>query len=1117
MKFASWLRKQFNRVRIVLGLLSIALRDREGSWLRLKKAYGVYRTQGWHGLRAALKNYSQRHYPAAEVPNQSAINTAVNRASDHEGRLAVQYFSQLFAQANGDKSSYVPFAEHEPVKTDVKVIAFYLPQYHPIPENDLWWGRGFTEWNNVSKAVPQFIGHYQPHLPGELGFYDLRVLDVQKRQMELARNYGIEGFCYHHYWFGGKKLLDYPVQQVLDHPELDLPFCLCWANENWTRRWDGLDNEVLIAQQHSPEDDLAFIKDIEPALRDSRYIRVNGRPLLVVYRVSLLPDAVATAKRWREYCINCGIGELYLVAAQCFEVTDPRKYGFDALVEFPPHHLAVGAPTINHDLQIINPGYQGGVVDYSYVVGKARQVKKPAFTLFRGVFPSWDNEARKPGRGYTFANSTPSLYRKWLVDSIHYAHKYNNEGEKLVFVNAWNEWGEGAHLEPDRKHGYAYLEATRRAVAGNADEKNTGKIIVVSHDAHPHGAQFLALGIVRAFKRDLHLEVEVVLLDGGRLTKDFAALAPVHDLSDSRNDSSTLTNLAKTLAQRGFTKAIVNTTASGGVVPVFWEAGIESVCLVHELPGVIQSHHLENHAAQISEYAKAVVFPAQIVADGFAEFAAVDGAQQFIRPQGLYRRNKWRHEKSFARAKLRKQLGLNADTRIVLTVGYADHRKGVDLFVECALNILAKRGDIDFIWVGHWGQGMQREIEAILQKNQYKNRIHFVGFNAETALFHAASDVYALTSREDPFPNVVLESFDAGVPVVAFAGTGGATHLVGEVGGLVVPTLDVAKFADAICQLIDSTELTIGLGEAAQNHVDEHFAFRPYLFELCGMLGFDLPKVSVVVPNYNYAQYIEERLASICHQSIPIFELIILDDASTDQSVSSISNWLSSTHTEAKVVINKTNSGSVFAQWQKGILLATGDYIWIAEADDLSDPDFLETVLPPLLSGDVVLSYCDSQQINTHGVVQARNYQEYLRVVSQERWKKTYIENGVEECKSVLAIMNTIPNVSAVLFKREVISAVFRQHSEEIARFKKAGDWVVYIRTLLHGKIAFSPRTANRHRRHEGSVIGGSGQQLLLNEIAEVQQLVASNYLITENVKLQAIEYLGSLKKAFSQ
>ena len=208
----------------------------------------------------------------------------------------------------------------------VQAIAFYLPQYHPIPENDAWWGKGFTEWTNVTRARPLFPGHYQPHRPADLGFYDLRLPEVRKRQAELARHYGISAFCYHHYWFQGRKLLERPFQEVLASGRPDFPFCLCWANEHWSRSWDGNQGTVLVAQQHSAADDRRFIEDLLPALRDQRYFRVSGKAVLLVYQASLFPDASNTAEIWREACAHSGVGELFLVSAEFSERRSPAAW-----------------------------------------------------------------------------------------------------------------------------------------------------------------------------------------------------------------------------------------------------------------------------------------------------------------------------------------------------------------------------------------------------------------------------------------------------------------------------------------------------------------------------------------------------------------------------------------------------------------------------------------------------------------------------------------------------------------------------------------------------------------------------------------------------------------------
>jgi lipopolysaccharide biosynthesis protein len=376
-------------------------------------------------------------------------------------------YRELFEHARHARSgvgpAYVARAERCLDANDlaIKAVAFYLPQFHRIPENDSWWGPGFTEWTNVSKALPQFLGHYQPRLPGDLGFYDLRVPDVLREQVAMARQYGLYGFCFHYYWFAGHRLLERPLQQFLADRSLKLRFCLCWANENWTRRWDGSDNDVLIAQNHAPGDDIAFLDSIAPMLRDERYIRVDGKPLLIVYRASVLPDAAGTAARWRKRAAELGFAGLYLVAARSFGTVDPRPLQFDAAVDFPPHQG--GVTDIAADCQLLNPDYRGVVRRYDEIADFYAQVGDTDYVAFRTVMPGWDNQARNPGAGLTFVGSTPGRYAHWLERACARTLT-NGESTRLLFINGWNEWAECAYLEPDRRFGYAYLDATSRVL-----------------------------------------------------------------------------------------------------------------------------------------------------------------------------------------------------------------------------------------------------------------------------------------------------------------------------------------------------------------------------------------------------------------------------------------------------------------------------------------------------------------------------------------------------------------------------------------------------------------------------------------------------------------------------
>jgi lipopolysaccharide biosynthesis protein len=341
------------------------------------------------------------------------------------------------------------------------LIAFYLPQFHPIPENDEWWGEGFTEWTNVAKTRPSFPDHHQPRLPSDLGFYDLRLPETRREQADLAREHGIHGFCYYHYWFGGKRLLERPFEEVLASGEPDFPFCLCWANEPWSRRWDGRPRDVLQPQTYSEEDDLAHIKWLMPALRDPRAITIEGKPVFLVYQGRELPDPARTTEMWRREALRFGLEGVHLISVETVWDSgwDATQEGFDAKVLFMPQFSTLRSiPRIpvagKEDLQ---------VYDYEKAWPILANPDPVPYMRYDTVFPGWDNSPRRGDEAVVLHNSTPEAYEEWLRHAVAKAQT-RPEDHRVVFLNAWNEWGEGAYLEPDMRHGGAYLEATRRAL-----------------------------------------------------------------------------------------------------------------------------------------------------------------------------------------------------------------------------------------------------------------------------------------------------------------------------------------------------------------------------------------------------------------------------------------------------------------------------------------------------------------------------------------------------------------------------------------------------------------------------------------------------------------------------
>ena len=1024
---------------------------------------------------------------------------------------------------------YIPRDDKKmPETLPASLYAFYLPQFHPIAQNDEWWGEGFTEWTNVRPAMPLFEGHYQPHVPdpkGTLGYYDLRdTSEIMSKQIELARAYGVEGFCFYFYWFAGERLLETPLLNLLNDKALDVPFCLCWANENWSRRWDGRESDILMAQDHSAKDDIAFISYVSKYLKDPRYRRIDGRPLLIVYRPIELPNAKATAKRWRNWCRKNGVGEIYLAYTQSFENNDPRDYGFDGAIEFPPNNSA--PPDITEHVTPLSADFDAKIFDWDIFPTRSDYYDTPDYPLFRTVCPAWDNTPRRKHAATVFAGSTPERYQHWLSNALQDSEaRIDDADNRLIFINAWNEWAEGAHLEPDARYGHAYLAATREALtAHNLRAKK--RIVLVSHDALHHGAQILTLNMARTLKEDFEYNVEIIVLGQGPLLDTFSEVARVHDISGFEAGAPEVKSLIEEIKSRGADLAICNTTVSGPLTQAFKDAGVYALSLIHELGSVIAQYNLEDAAKTIARSADKIIFPAKLVQDNFEAVTGPLEEKAVICPQGAYKVNRFRDAGKIrkARKKLRRELGLSPTTQIILGVGYADARKGFDLFLDLTDALADKTANRVCVWIGHQEPWVAPELQARMDALRDAGKLILPGRVSDTDIFYAGADVYLLTSREDPYPSTVLEALDVGLPVIGFDGVTGSTELIREHGGELVPAFDIntLKTATSKSLLITGDRARENIWTAFRARSD--ISFRGYVHDVLALGGHglaqDVAQVSAVVPNYNYARYLEARVGSIELQSYPLREIILLDDGSTDNSFDVISSICEDAQTPTRFIPSAQNSGSVFAQWLKGVEAARSDYVWIAEADDLARPNFLAAAMAGFAADpDVIMSYTQSSQMAENGDILDPTYLQYVSDIDDQTWRENYIRSGADELRFGLSVKNSIPNVSAVVFHRESLLKVLRAHIEEIKSYRVAGDWATYMHLLAENsasKIAYHATPLNLHRRHAESVTIAKFDEAEFDEIKGLQKQMHSHVVVPEDYAQKAAQYLAQLREQFN-
>jgi len=915
--------------------------------------------------------------------------------------------------------------------------------------------------------------------PGALGHPDLCDAASRATLLSLAERHGIGALCVRVGAVSGALVGDDLVERLLAEAGRRVRIGVAWANDAWRGRAPA-----------RPEHDAMLLARLLGRLADSQAaLRVEDRLLVVVEHPE--PDCIA---RLRAACGSVGIAMPFVVARDGQgTLRDAAEIQADALLDlpWPPERL---------------PGAAG----FDLAALAAKTLATAGAGRIPGVVAGWDDRPRRGSSGAWAADADVDVYAAWLKAAVVRAEAQPVAGRPIVVIHGWNGWADGACLEPDLDGGYAWLHATRAALYRSTPWP---KVALLSHDARAHGAQYLALNIVREWLA-LGVDVEVVLQDGGWLRPRFEALAATHCLAGL--DDAGIASVARDLRARGVEVLFANTAVAGRTVRAFKDAGLRIIGLVHELPGLLAYYELQSALQALVEVSECVLVAWRVVQDGLEKILPRHDLCHVIRrPQGLYTRNRYRDcpVESAPRVALRDRLGIAHHAAVVVTVGYADARKGADLWARVAAIACQRRSDLRFVWVGHRDPSLAPILDALLHDAGVADRVHFLGVDFDTDDIYAGADAYALTSREDPFPSVVLESLAVGTPVVAFRDTGGGAELLGEAGGLLAPAFDVMAYADALLALVNDPARRAALGSAGRARIERDHGFRDYALDLLALAGGECPRVDAVVPNYNHARYLADRVASIEAQTHPVSRLILLDDASEDASAGVLQIIGQYCNPAPLLVRRRENSGSPFLQWREGVRRAQGEFVWIAEADDVAEPELLELLVGEMRrDSGIVLAYAQSCRIDGDGGVLAPDYLGWTDDLDRERWRAPYTVQGQVEIARALAVKNTIPNVSAVLFRRDALEAVLEDHIDNIARLRVAGDWATYLHLACLGRIHFQPRVGNRHRHHARTVTSRVDAQRHYDEVVAMQALASTLVPLGKDVRARAEAHLAWLR-----